>query len=700
MMKKCLYVTDLTVVAAVLILAIHYSRMATYPIIHLIVCIYPLLLRMTIGLRKLWGCSYLSTLLMFLVVSLPMIENMTWIDYTSEKLIKAPMLLWQGLGYGDIDYQLISKMGKEYGSLLKNTIVFWIWGIPVSMLIGETIFKEIKKRFIPKPSQDISLRKILGGDSLPIRELKPDWSCKILWYSKEGKITISLTLVFLLASIMGYDLNYLLSFMGVLILPIASNLLWCKYMAHVKGKLLEIIIMLAGSLLLWMAQYETHETRVLFLLAGILCHLCGWGSMCHRAHQLKYVVSMVVMGCAITFLTMGYNPFSCIQAKRLYRMNSSAYSSGMMYVKSPHGMGLRDRYGMILPAIYEKIIPLDTEYKPYVKVIKNGQEAYYDYYHHEWIAPKLTICPKWQEKAEELMKKTLEESKSQQAQVIVMDASTGFIRVMSMIGIGSVPSGETYKNPWEISYDCELIQPFTMLAAINTGKVSLKDSTNTGRDGTTTFGKGLKYHNPFAIYHAAKKAFGNDSEKLLSILKGYGYDQPLVIKDENLNNEVCIKGKKEKLPKGITLFDISNGHGLGITPLQIVRMYSMLALKYSTVNPILYRTQGPIFPNMVENCEGVSHINSILTNQIWSISIQKMSVRLTKLIGYATNTPLKQGNKEKGDGENAVSFCGIFAKGKELYVIFAMLQGHRQCTKISHLKGIIQPLVGYICQED
>ena len=103
---------------------------------------------------------------------------------------------------------------------------------------------------------------------------------------------------------------------------------------------------------------------------------------------------------------------------------------------------------------------------------------------------------------------------------------------------------------------------------------------------------------------------------------------------------------------------------------------------------------------MVENCEGVSLINSILTNQNWSISIQKMSVRLTKLIGYATNTPLKQGNKEKGDGENAVSFCGIFAKGKELYVIFAMLQGHRQCTKISHLKGITQPLVGYICQED
>ena len=163
---------------------------------------------------------------------------------------------------------------------------------------------------------------------------------------------------------------------------------------------------------------------------------------------------------------------------------------------------------------------------------------------------------------------------------------------------------------------------------------------------------------------------------------------------------MCIKGKNEKLPKGITLFDISNGHGLEITPLQIVRMYSLLALKYSTVNPILYRTQSPIFPNMVENCEGVSLINSILTNQNWSISIQKMSVPLTKLIGYATNTPLKQGNKEKGDGENAVSFCGIFAKGKELYVIFALLQGHSQYTKISHLKGIIQPLVGYICQED
>lgn len=698
MMKKCFFATDMTLVATMLILAVHYWWAATFPIIHLIVCIYPLLLRMTVSLKRLWGCSYLSTLLLFLVVSLPMMGDMTWLDYASEKLIKAPIMLWEGLGYGDVDYQHASNTGKEYGYLLKNAIVFWIWWLPTIMLLGKALFKVIKKRIFPTPSQGPGLRKILGGDSFSIRELKPDWSCQTLWHSKEGRMILSLTLVFLLASIMGYDLNYLSSLMGVVILPMASYLLWCKYLENVKGKGMEIIIMLAGSLLLWMAQYEIHESRVLFLLGGTMCHICGWGCLCHRTHQMKSVVSMVFMGSALTFLSLGYNPLSCIQAKRLYRMNCSTYSSGVMYVKSSQGMGLRDRYGMILPAIYENIIPLDTDNKPYVKVIKNGQEAFYDYYHHEWIAPKLTICPQWQEKAEALMKTTLEESKSQQAQAIVMDARTGLIRVMATIG--SPPFGETYRNPWEISYDNELIQPFTMLAAINTGKVSLKDSTDTGELGVTTYGEGLIHHSHIAIYHAAKKAFGDDKEKLLDMLKRYGYGQPLMIKDKNLNNRVDIKENSKILPKGVTLFDIANGHGLEITPLQIVRMYSLLALECSTVNPILYRTQSPVFPNMVENCEGLPLIRSILTHQNWSIPMQKMSPPLTKLIGYAANTPLKQGNKGKGNGEKAVSFCGIFSKGKETYVIFAMLQGHRQNTKISNLAGIVQPLADFICQDD
>ena len=698
MMKKCFFVTDLILVATMLILAVHYWWAVTFPIIHLIVCIYPLLLRMTIGLRRQWGFSYLSTLLLFLVISLPMLGDMAWLDYASEKLIKAPIMLWQGLGQGDVDYQLASKTGKEYGYLLKNVIVFWIWWLPIIMLLGKTLFKVIKERIFHKPNQGLNLRKILGGDSLSIRELKPDWSCQTLWHNKEGRMILFVTLVFLLASIMGYDLNYLPSFMGVMILPIASYLLWCKYLAKIKGKPMEMIMMLAGSLFLWMAQYETHEARVLFLLAGTLCHLCGWGYLCHRTHQMRYVVSMVLLGSSLTFLSMGYNPLSCIQAKRLYRMNCSAYSSGVMYVKSSQGMGIRDRYGMILPAIYEDIIPLDTDNKPYVKVIKNGQEAFYDYYLHEWIAPKLTICPQWQEKAEALLKITLEESKSQQVQAIVMDARTGFLRVMATIG--SLPIEETYKNPWEITYDSELIQPFTMLAAINTGKVSLKDSTDTEKYGVTTFGEGLKHHSHIAIYHAAKKAFGDDKEKLLDMLKGYGYDQPLMLKDKNLNNMVDIKGKGQILPKGISLFDLSNGHGLEITPLQIVRMYSLLALEGSTVNPILYRTQSPIFPNMVEYCEGIPLINSILTYQNWSIPMQKMSPPLTKLIGYASNTPLKQGSNEKGNEEKVVSFCGIFAKGKEIYVIFAMLRGHSQDTKISNLAGIVQPLADYICQED
>ena len=76
----------------------------------------------------------------------------------------------------------------------------------------------------------------------------------------------------------------------------------------------------------------------------------------------------LVIGLFVPIFCIGYNPYSCLQESRLGACKDYKYSpNGLLYVESEKGMGIRDRYEMILPAEFDQISILDPE-MPYFKV--------------------------------------------------------------------------------------------------------------------------------------------------------------------------------------------------------------------------------------------------------------------------------------------------------------------------------------------
>lgn len=97
----------------------------------------------------------------------------------------------------------------------------------------------------------------------------------------------------------------------------------------------------------------------------------------------------------LPILCIGYNPCSTLHAGRVRVCRDYDYSpSGLLYVESYDGTGIRDRYEMILPAEYDRIEILVPN-KPFFKVKKRNLWYVYDIIAHELVSEEgyLDIIP-------------------------------------------------------------------------------------------------------------------------------------------------------------------------------------------------------------------------------------------------------------------------------------------------------------------
>jgi hypothetical protein len=74
---------------------------------------------------------------------------------------------------------------------------------------------------------------------------------------------------------------------------------------------------------------------------------------------------------------IGYNPYSVLEARKIRHFDEYEYSyNGLMLVIGRDGIGIRDRYELILPAEYCDVELLKS-HKPYCKVeTKDGWQIY------------------------------------------------------------------------------------------------------------------------------------------------------------------------------------------------------------------------------------------------------------------------------------------------------------------------------------
>lgn len=152
----------------------------------------------------------------------------------------------------------------------------------------------------------------------------------------------------------------------------------------------EIATIVIGSVCFAGAQYTTGAVRVsLLLLAAVLTAAVAIRFAAETRKYLAGAGLFVMTALIIPVLCIGYNPYTVISAKRSYACKDYTQApNGLMYVRSKNCMGIRDRFGIVLPAEYRKIQIL-RHWMPYFKVGKEGAWQIYDIERHELVSEEV-----------------------------------------------------------------------------------------------------------------------------------------------------------------------------------------------------------------------------------------------------------------------------------------------------------------------
>lgn len=196
-----------------------------------------------------------------------------------------------------------------------------------------------------------------------------------------------LTMVmFLVGYVCGIQLD-LVSAMTTCTLPLAFYTLVNWYLGR-KTVYVDVVLVVFASVIFWCAQYTCNMVRVMLLLISL-------GMMAIAVIRFVMVTQKywagtglyMMMAFVMPMFCIGYNPYSVLEAKRLWHFEQYSFSkSGLLYVESEKGRGVRDRYNVILPVDKYWNVELLTPTKPYCKVGEKSKWQIYDIERQELVS--------------------------------------------------------------------------------------------------------------------------------------------------------------------------------------------------------------------------------------------------------------------------------------------------------------------------
>lgn len=206
----------------------------------------------------------------------------------------------------------------------------------------------------------------------------------------EGLITQGekVFLIFLLllevACICALDYS-LASVIMVMVFPVAFYTMNCR----IAGKDIvycDVLMIISASVMFIWGQYEINMYRLVLLLSLALTAIVMMRFAISTRKYWTAAAVYVMVAVILPILSIGYNPYSVLEAGRVMHYDDYRYSpNGLMMVKGKNGYGIRDRYGLILPAEYDWIEHLIPS-KPYCKVKKDGHWLIYDIERQELLS--------------------------------------------------------------------------------------------------------------------------------------------------------------------------------------------------------------------------------------------------------------------------------------------------------------------------
>ena len=149
----------------------------------------------------------------------------------------------------------------------------------------------------------------------------------------------------------------------------------------------DVLLLVLGASVFYIAQYGVNMIRIILLLMSLGLFAVAIARFAYSTRRYWSSVALyVVVSLAIPVFCIGYNPFSVLEARKVRHFDDYGFSRhGLMLVTGSEGDGIRDRYGLILPAEYY-YIDLLTPTKPYCKVRKLDGWKIYDLEKQKFIS--------------------------------------------------------------------------------------------------------------------------------------------------------------------------------------------------------------------------------------------------------------------------------------------------------------------------
>ena len=209
-------------------------------------------------------------------------------------------------------------------------------------------------------------------------------SVKLL-LTKEQATALSIMALITIGFIIGAGMEEK-SILTTLTIPVAVYALINRYIGR-KTPRWEYLLLAVAMFCFWQAQNTVDGARIALLAISVA--VVAFAAIRFIRSTRLYAAGVILFAAVaviIPVMCIGYNPYAVLSAKRSrVCTNYTASPSGLLYVWNPQtGSGIRDRYGIILPAEYD-IIRIMVPYLPYFMVQKSGKWRIYDIVRHEFV---------------------------------------------------------------------------------------------------------------------------------------------------------------------------------------------------------------------------------------------------------------------------------------------------------------------------
>lgn len=293
-----------------------------------------------------------------------------------------------------------------------------------------------------------------------------------------------------------------------------------------------------------------------------------------------------------------------------------------------------------------------------------------------------------QVKATSILENKLIELNALSGQAIIMEIQTGHIK--AMVGLDRKDSADYQpcKN-FSQAHESALIQPISILAALESGKVTLSDKVDVGNGiysiqdrelkdhnwhrggyGEISIKQGLASSSNIAVYKTMEKAFRDDAQAYFNLIDRMNYGKPDCIAGiANLKPAYFVTPKDSGWSDtAFAWFCI--GYNQTITPIQTLTFYNAIANSGKMVQPQLYKDSTTVINPQIASQANIDSLKQALEYVVTDGLGQPAKSNKIQVAG-------ETGTIQFEDGSYIVEFCGYFPANAPQYSIIVSIHKER-----------------------